>query len=75
MLSGFFWQGANAKAKLAKGELDAAITDYGEAIKLKPNYSPAYISRGYAFLVKGELDHAVAEFPDRRVKYREFSLD
>ena len=29
---------------------------------MKPNYPAAFVSRGYAYLVKGDFDHAIADF-------------
>ena len=50
----------NAFAK--KGELDTAIRDYNQALKIKPDYAEALNSRGIAFADKGELDRAIRDF-------------
>ena len=39
-----------------KGEPDAAIDSYKQAIKIKPDYAEAYINLGNALKAKGELD-------------------
>jgi len=44
-----------------KGDLDGAIQDYSEAIRLKPDYAIAFLSRGTARRVKGDLDGAVQD--------------
>lgn len=44
-----------------KGEFDRAIADYGEAIRLKPNFAFAYYARGSAYIEKGEYDRAIAD--------------
>src|SRR5471032_1503416 len=43
-----------------KGQLDRALEDYDEAIRLNPNYSTAYSNRGIAYKKKGMLDQAKA---------------
>src|SRR5262245_48317152 len=45
-----------------KGELDRAIADYNEAIRLNPKDDLAYSSRGSAWAAKGDLDRAIADF-------------
>jgi len=45
-----------------KGELDRAIQDYGQAIKLNGKLASAYSNRGVAYDRKGEFDHAIADF-------------
>src|SRR5262245_35862812 len=47
-----------------KGELDAAIKDYNEAIKIDPKYADAYVARGCARWGKGEHDKSVADFSE-----------
>ena len=42
-----------------KGDLDRAVTDYGEAIRLEPDYADAYYERGKAYDKKG--DHRRAD--------------
>jgi len=49
-------------AHLDKGNLDQAIADYTESIRLKPNIFVAYLNRGTAFRRKGEFDLAIADY-------------
>jgi tetratricopeptide (TPR) repeat protein len=46
----------------AKKDLDRAIADFGEAIKLDPKNLLAYINRGNSLLDKGEYDAAIADY-------------
>ena len=48
----------------AKGDLDRAITDYSEAIRVDPEYAHAYFNRGIAWAKKGELDRAIADYSE-----------
>ena len=45
-----------------RGDLDRAIADYGEAIRLEPTNVKALHNRGYAWSKKGEYERAVADF-------------
>jgi tetratricopeptide (TPR) repeat protein len=45
-----------------KGDHTRAIEDYGEAIRLKPDYAGSYYNRGTAYNSTGELDKALADF-------------
>src|SRR5262249_26318805 len=40
-------------AYMAKGEYDRAVQDYGESIKLNPDYARAFNNRGVAYQKKG----------------------
>jgi tetratricopeptide (TPR) repeat protein len=51
-------------ARQDKGDLDGAIQDYSEAIRLKPDYAIAFLSRGTARRAKGDLDGAVQDFSE-----------
>ena len=44
-----------------KKELEQAISDYSEAIRLDPNYAPAWLHRGAAWSIAGEYDKAVQD--------------
>jgi len=48
-------------ARQDKGDLDGALQDYNEAIRLKPDYAIAFLSRGTARRVKGDLDGAIQD--------------
>ena len=45
-----------------KGNYDQAITDYTQAIKLKPDDTEAYYNRGNAYDSKGNHDQAITDY-------------
>jgi tetratricopeptide (TPR) repeat protein len=45
-----------------KGDDDRAITDYNEAIRLKPDYAYAFGNRGLAYGRKGDNVRAMADY-------------
>jgi tetratricopeptide (TPR) repeat protein len=45
-----------------KGQLDRAIADHTQAIKLDPNLSEAFYNRGNAYGDKGDNDRAIADY-------------
>src|SRR5580704_15845876 len=47
-----------------KGDLDRAIADYSEAIRLDPEHVKAYNNRGITWAAKGELDRAIADYSE-----------
>jgi tetratricopeptide (TPR) repeat protein len=49
-------------AKGAKGDLEGAIADFDEAIKLKPDDILAYNNRSVAKRMKGDLEGAIADY-------------
>lgn len=51
---------ANVQFDLAN--YPAAIKDYGEAIRLKPQFAPAYLSRGGAYYHSGDIAAAIADY-------------
>src|ERR1700728_1109232 len=51
-----------AGAYLAQGDLDRAIADYSEALKLTPRNVVAYVSRALAEFKKGDKDNAIIDY-------------
>jgi ubiquinone/menaquinone biosynthesis C-methylase UbiE len=45
-----------------KGELEAAIESYTQAIKIKPDHAEAYFNMGNTLLEKGELEAAIESY-------------
>ncbi len=52
-----------------KGDLDRAIQDYGQAIKLHAKFAAAYTNRGVAYDKKGELERAIQDY-DQSIKLK-----
>ncbi len=46
----------------AKGDLEGALADYSEAIRIKPDYTNAFYNRAVVFFGKGSYEAAVADF-------------
>jgi tetratricopeptide (TPR) repeat protein len=46
----------------SKGELDSAIADYSEAIRVAPSRVAAYFNRGNAWIAKGDRDRAIGDY-------------
>jgi tetratricopeptide (TPR) repeat protein len=44
-----------------KGEVDRAIADYDEAIRLNPRYAMAFVNRANARRIKGRIDLAIKD--------------
>jgi tetratricopeptide (TPR) repeat protein len=44
-----------------KGDYDAALADYNEAIRLNPVSASAYNNRGIIFRIRHDYDHAIAD--------------
>jgi tetratricopeptide (TPR) repeat protein len=53
----------------SNGEIDRAIEDYDQAIRLKPDYYVAINNRGVAFMNRDELDRAITDF-DRTIQLK-----
>ena len=51
-----------AVAYYHKGDLDSALADYNDAIRLDPTYERAYDDRGNVYRRKGDLDRALADY-------------
>ena len=49
-----------------KRELDAALSDLDEAVKLDPTYACAYNNRGRVYSFKRDYDRAIAEYDQDR---------
>jgi tetratricopeptide (TPR) repeat protein len=49
-------------AYLEQNDLDGAIADFTDAIRLDPKNATAYDNRGQAFSLKGDYDRAIADF-------------
>ncbi len=45
-----------------RGDYDNAIREYGEAIRLKPDYAKAYVQRAMAYADKGDCDSAIQDY-------------
>jgi tetratricopeptide (TPR) repeat protein len=45
-----------------KGELDKAVADYNQALRLDPNYASAYYNRGGVYRTMRNFDAAIADF-------------
>ena len=60
------------------GDVDNAILEYGEAIRLKPGYADAHFSRGVLEFTAGRLDAAAQDFAavhaEGTGKLRDFAL-
>jgi Tfp pilus assembly protein PilF len=52
---------ARANAYLQTGELQKAIDDCTQAIRMNPNYAEAHCRRGHAYLKAGDLNKAMAD--------------
>ena len=50
-----------ADALSRKGQSDAALVHYEEAIRLQPNYADAYYNRGNVLLTNGRVQEAIAD--------------
>jgi len=53
-----------AVAFYKKDELDRAIGDYSEAIKLNPKFANAFVGRGSAWYAKEDYDRAIADYDE-----------
>ena len=47
-----------------KGQIDEAISQYQEAIRLKPNYADAHNNLGIALNKKGQIDEAISQYQE-----------
>jgi tetratricopeptide (TPR) repeat protein len=51
-------------ARRDKGDLNGALADFTEALRLKPDYAEAFNNRGTARRDKGDFDGALADFTE-----------
>jgi lipoprotein NlpI len=51
-----------AATYVGQGDLDRAIADYDEAIRLDPQSAVVFSTRGFAYFGKRDFDHAIADF-------------
>jgi tetratricopeptide (TPR) repeat protein len=49
---------------LASRDYDKAVTDFDEAIKIDPNYAPAYLARARAWAKKHYRDREIADYTE-----------
>ena len=56
------WPRSSSAGAGDKNELDKAITDYTEAVRLEPKDADRYRFRGYAYFHKGDFGAASADF-------------
>jgi tetratricopeptide (TPR) repeat protein len=49
-------------ALLKKGDTDAALAAYGEAVALEPDSPFAFVARGDAYRARGDYDEAIADY-------------
>ena len=60
---GNYWMRYNLGVALAdKGDLNAAIREYRETLRIKPDYAKAHNNLGFALATKGDFDAAIREF-------------
>lgn len=51
------------------GDIDRAVLDFDQAIRLKPDYAEAFGHRGFAYQLKGNVDQAVEDF-ERALRFK-----
>lgn len=51
-----------ANAYADSGNIDGALADYGQSIKLKADYLDSYFNRGLTYIDKKDFDAAIADF-------------
>jgi regulator of sirC expression with transglutaminase-like and TPR domain len=53
---------ATGKQAALKGDLDRAVHDFGEAIRIDPKYPDTYLERGQTFFKLGDTERAIADY-------------
>ena len=63
-------------AYAAKGDVNRAVADYNESMRIDPTYPAAYLNRGNVWFHRGDFDRAIADYnqaiqldPDYAVAY------
>jgi tetratricopeptide (TPR) repeat protein len=67
----YFYRG---NAYISKNEMDRAVADYDQAIKIKPDFAPAYQNRGAVYLTKSDTTRAISDY-DRAITIRPESAE
>ena len=52
----------SGKRAILKGDLERAVRDFGEAIRIDPKYPDSYLERGQALFKLGETERAIADY-------------
>ena len=52
----------NGKRATLKGDLDRAMRDFSEAIRIDPEYPDSYLERGQTLFKLGEIERAIADY-------------
>lgn len=50
--------------RVKKGQIEKALSDYDEAVRLEPKYAEVYWDRGNAYLRKRDYDRAIADLTE-----------
>ena len=58
----YFAHNGLGAALAKKGQMDEAIREYRESLRLKPDYTLAHENLGNAFLIKGQTNEAISEY-------------
>jgi tetratricopeptide (TPR) repeat protein len=53
---------ASAKQAALTGDLDRAVRDFSEAIRIDPNYPDGYLARGQTYFKLGQTEQAIADY-------------
>ena len=49
-------------AYAAKGDVNRAVADYNESMRIDPTYPAAYLNRGNVWFHRGDFDRAIADY-------------
>ena len=52
----------SGKRAILKGDLDGAVRDFSEAIRIDPKYPESYVERGQTLFKLGETERAIADY-------------